>query len=109
MPGLHVPLSTLRGRARMTRGRFGPLTLHRTTLALAAPRRFNPVNGGAAAHSTCRDDTGMVRGDDRLRWSCVRLAPPPLRVEPCREGGRVDRGLPARSMSPDGPGIGSYS
>src|SRR6058998_2601916 len=30
----------------MTRGRCGPLTLHRTTLAFATPRRFNPAHGG---------------------------------------------------------------
>src|SRR5215813_8928298 len=32
----------------MTRGRCGPLTLHRTTLAFATPRRFNPAHGGQA-------------------------------------------------------------
>src|SRR5439155_4648817 len=44
MPGLHVPLSTLRGRPRMTQGRCGSLALHRTTLAFATPRRFNPAH-----------------------------------------------------------------
>src|SRR5229473_2904778 len=48
LPGLHVPLSTLRGRPRMTRGRCGLLTLHRTTLAFATPRRFSPAHGRIA-------------------------------------------------------------
>src|SRR5438093_1886327 len=30
----------------MTRGRCGSLPLHRTTLAFATPRRFNPAHGG---------------------------------------------------------------
>src|SRR2546430_730092 len=45
MPGLPVPLSTLRGRPRMTRGRCGSLALHRTTLSFATPRRFSPAHG----------------------------------------------------------------
>jgi hypothetical protein len=44
IPGLPVPLSTLRGRPRMTRGRCGSLTLHRMTLSLTTPRRFNPAH-----------------------------------------------------------------
>ena len=44
IPGLHVPLSTLRrrpyGRLRMTRGRCGSLHLQRVTLSFPAPHRF---------------------------------------------------------------------
>ena len=50
IPGLHVPLSTLRrcphGQRRMTRGRCGPLTLQRMTLSFTTPRRFIPAHGG---------------------------------------------------------------
>src|SRR5262249_55992249 len=52
IPGLPVPLSTLRGRPRMTRGRRGPLTLHRTTLSFATPRRFSPAHGGIDMNAT---------------------------------------------------------
>ena len=48
IPRLHVPLSTLRVQPhdcpRMTRGRCGPLGLHRTALASAPPRRFIPAH-----------------------------------------------------------------
>ena len=47
IPGLHVPLSTLRGRPRMTRGRCGSLLLHRMTLSFTTPRRFSPAHGRA--------------------------------------------------------------
>jgi len=44
IPGLRVPLSTLRrrpyGRLRMTRGRCGSLDLQRMTLSFTTPRRF---------------------------------------------------------------------
>jgi len=44
IPGLHLPLSTLRWRScprpRMTRGRCGSLTLHRMTLSFTTPCRF---------------------------------------------------------------------
>jgi len=44
IPGLHVPLSTLRRRPydqrRMTRGQRGSLLLHCARLSLATPRRF---------------------------------------------------------------------
>ena len=44
IPGLHIPLSTLRprprGRRRMTRGRCGSLALHRMTLSFTTPCRF---------------------------------------------------------------------
>src|ERR671918_1243568 len=61
IPGLPVPLSTLRGRPRMTRGRCGPLTLHRTTLASATPRRFNPAHGGLAMSTTEYETEGGIR------------------------------------------------
>ena len=48
IPGLHVPLSTLRPcpyeQQRMTRGRCGPLTLQRMTLSFTTPRRFIPAH-----------------------------------------------------------------
>ena len=48
IPGLHVPLSTLRpcphGQQRMTRGRCGPLTLQCMTLSFTTPRRFIPAH-----------------------------------------------------------------
>ena len=56
IPGLHVPLSTLRlyprGQRRMTRGRCGPLTLQRMTLSFTTPRRFIPAHGGSRMTST---------------------------------------------------------
>src|SRR5712691_7475128 len=50
----------------MTRGRCGPLTLHRTTLAFATPRRFNPAHGG---HGMETHDTGWTRWP--VAWSAV--------------------------------------
>ena len=48
IPRLHVPLSTLRVQPldwpRMTRGRCGSLSLHRTALSSAPPRRFIPAH-----------------------------------------------------------------
>src|SRR6266852_5132027 len=45
MPGLHVPLLTLRnqpyGGPHIARGRHGSLLLCRTTLSFATPRRFS--------------------------------------------------------------------
>ena len=49
IPGLYVPLSTLRRRPyerlRMTRGRCGSLLLQRMTLAFTTPCRFLPAHG----------------------------------------------------------------
>src|SRR5437867_2603547 len=55
IPGLHVPLSTLRcrprERPRMTRGRSGSLLLLRVTLSFTAPRRFAPALYGTTLTS----------------------------------------------------------
>ena len=79
IPGLHVPLSTLRrrpyGRRRMTRGRCGSLLLHRMTLSFTTPRRFDRRTEGtyreyvtdeqrrAPGCSAGRMSTGLRRRD----------------------------------------------
>jgi hypothetical protein len=73
IPHLHVPLSTLRLQPhdwlRMTRGRCGSLSLHRTALASAPPRRLIPAHllapqrhhGVYLRRAACRDVTGKQR------------------------------------------------
>src|SRR5439155_19213159 len=55
----------------MTRGRCGSLPLHRTTLAFATPRRFNPAHGGS--HH-------VGNGRHGLLWAAPRAPLPTLRT-----------------------------
>ncbi len=65
IPGLHVPLSTLRScpyeQQRMTRGRRGPLTLQRMTLSFTTPRRFIPAHS-RFPHASCPCTASTVAG-----------------------------------------------